>query len=63
LQIGGLPCGWLVNSKDGSPMVEPPHPMLAKGNWSRSWACRAAIGRSRSSWRPPYRRRRPNMKP
>jgi len=20
LQIGGLPCGWLVNSKDGSPM-------------------------------------------
>ena len=31
LQIGGLPCGWLVNSKDGSPMVEPPHPILAKG--------------------------------
>jgi carbon-monoxide dehydrogenase large subunit len=30
LQIGGLPCGWLVNSKDGSPMVEPPHPVLAK---------------------------------
>ena len=31
LQIGGLPCGWLVNSKDGSAMVEPPHPILAKG--------------------------------
>jgi len=31
LQIGGLPCGWLVNSKDGSPMVEPPHPVLARG--------------------------------
>ena len=31
LQIGGLPCGWLVNSKDGSPMVEPPHPLLAQG--------------------------------
>jgi len=31
LQIGGLPCGWLVNSKDGSPMVEPPHPVLAQG--------------------------------
>jgi len=30
LQIGGLPCGWLVNFKDGSPMVEPPHPVLAK---------------------------------
>ena len=27
--IGGLPCGWLVNSKDGSPMKEPPHPVLA----------------------------------
>src|SRR5438132_884878 len=26
--IGGLPCGWLINSKDGSPMVEPPHPPL-----------------------------------
>ena len=31
LQVGGLPCGWLVNSKDGSPMVEPPHPLLATG--------------------------------
>jgi aerobic carbon-monoxide dehydrogenase large subunit len=31
LQIGGLPCGWLVNSKDGSPMIEPPHPVLAQG--------------------------------
>jgi CO/xanthine dehydrogenase Mo-binding subunit len=31
LEIGGLPCGWLVNSKDSSPMVEPPHPVLAKG--------------------------------
>jgi carbon-monoxide dehydrogenase large subunit len=26
--VGGLPCGWLVHSKDGSPMVEPPHPPL-----------------------------------
>jgi hypothetical protein len=34
-----------------------------RSRWSRSWACRAAIGRIRSSWRPPYRRRRPNMKP
>jgi carbon-monoxide dehydrogenase large subunit len=30
--IGGLPCGWLVNSKDGSPMKEPPHPVLAQGH-------------------------------
>ena len=29
--IGGLPCGWLINSKDGSPMNEPPHPVLAVG--------------------------------
>ena len=28
-EIGGLPCGWLINSKDGSPMAEPPHPVLA----------------------------------
>jgi carbon-monoxide dehydrogenase large subunit len=26
--IGGLPCGWLVKNKDGSPMKEPPHPPL-----------------------------------
>ena len=29
--IGGLPCGWLINSKDGSPMKQPPHPVLATG--------------------------------
>ena len=27
--VGGLPCGWGVNNKDGSPMVEPGHPPLA----------------------------------
>ena len=26
--VGGLPCGWLIHSKDGSPMAEPPHPAL-----------------------------------
>src|SRR5258708_29265750 len=31
LQLGGLPCGWLITSKDGSPMIEPPHPLLAQG--------------------------------
>ena len=31
MQVGGLPCGWLVNSKDGSPMAEPPRPVLAQG--------------------------------
>ena len=29
--FGGLPCGWLVNNQDGSPMVEPKHPILAEG--------------------------------
>lgn len=23
--VGSLPCGWLINSRDGSPMIEPPH--------------------------------------
>jgi aerobic carbon-monoxide dehydrogenase large subunit len=31
LKTGGLPCGWLVTSKDGTPMVEPPRPLLAQG--------------------------------
>ncbi len=29
--VGGVPCGWQVHSKDGSPMVEPTHPVLATG--------------------------------
>jgi aerobic carbon-monoxide dehydrogenase large subunit len=29
--VGGLPCGWLIHSKDGSPMKEPPHPVIAVG--------------------------------
>jgi aerobic carbon-monoxide dehydrogenase large subunit len=28
-KVGGLPCGWLIHSKDGKPMNEPPHPVLA----------------------------------
>ncbi|MBT8076937.1 MAG: xanthine dehydrogenase family protein molybdopterin-binding subunit [Gammaproteobacteria bacterium] len=27
--VGGLPCGWGVCNKDGSPMAEPAHPPLA----------------------------------
>ncbi|CAM2191189.1 Carbon monoxide dehydrogenase large chain [Paraburkholderia kururiensis] len=27
--VGGLPCGWLIHSIDGSPMHEPPHPVIA----------------------------------
>lgn len=29
-KVGGIPCGWLVHSKDGRPMVEPPHAPLAQ---------------------------------
>ncbi len=29
--LGGLPCGWQLHNKDGSPMAEPPHPVLAIG--------------------------------
>ena len=29
--VGGLPCGWLINSIDGTPMKEPKHPVLADG--------------------------------
>jgi aerobic carbon-monoxide dehydrogenase large subunit len=28
--VGGLPCGWLIKSLDGSPMKEPKHPILAE---------------------------------
>ncbi|MDR3515790.1 MAG: xanthine dehydrogenase family protein molybdopterin-binding subunit [Azospirillaceae bacterium] len=27
-KVGSLPCGWQIHSKDGSPMIEPPHPPL-----------------------------------
>lgn len=29
--VGGVPTGWLIHSKDGSPMVEPKHPAMAVG--------------------------------
>ncbi|GAC1339628.1 MAG: xanthine dehydrogenase family protein molybdopterin-binding subunit [Acetobacteraceae bacterium] len=29
--IGGVPCGWQIHNKDGSPMAEPKHPVLAVG--------------------------------
>ena len=30
-KVGGLPCGWGINNKDGTPMKEPAHPALAQG--------------------------------
>ena len=31
-KIGNLICGWMIHSKDGSPMKMAPHPALASGN-------------------------------
>ncbi len=31
-KIGGLICGWMIHSKDGSPMKMAPHPALAHGH-------------------------------
>jgi aerobic carbon-monoxide dehydrogenase large subunit len=28
--LGGLPCGWLITSIDGTPMKEPKHPIIAE---------------------------------
>jgi aerobic carbon-monoxide dehydrogenase large subunit len=30
-KVGGLPCGWMIHSKDGSPMKASAHPPLAQG--------------------------------
>ncbi len=38
---GGLPAGWQIHSKDGSPMIEPPHFPLCKGQGA---ACRRPGG-------------------
>ncbi|MBI1181951.1 MAG: molybdopterin-dependent oxidoreductase [Alphaproteobacteria bacterium] len=29
--VGALPCGWMIHSRDGSPMKQPAHPALAQG--------------------------------
>jgi carbon-monoxide dehydrogenase large subunit len=30
-KVGGLICGWMIHSKDGTPMKAAPHPALAQG--------------------------------
>jgi xanthine dehydrogenase molybdopterin-binding subunit B len=30
-KLNGVPCAWGIVGKDGSPMKEPPHPLLAQG--------------------------------
>lgn len=29
--VGGIPCGWQVTDREGNPMQEPKHPILAEG--------------------------------
>ena len=29
--VGGIPCGWQVTDRQGNPMQEPKHPILAEG--------------------------------
>ena len=30
-KLNGVPCAWGIAGKDGNPMKEPPHPLLAQG--------------------------------
>ncbi|MGM0742046.1 MAG: xanthine dehydrogenase family protein molybdopterin-binding subunit [Pseudomonadota bacterium] len=30
-EVGGLPCGWQITDREGNPMQEPAHPVLAQG--------------------------------
>ncbi len=30
-KLNGVPCAWGITGKDGQPMKEPPHPLLAQG--------------------------------
>ena len=41
--IGGLICGWMVHSKDGSPMKVGPHPALAQGKVRYAGDCVAVV--------------------
>ena len=42
-KIGGLICGWMVHSKDGSPMKAGPHPALAQGKARYAGDCVAVV--------------------
>jgi carbon-monoxide dehydrogenase large subunit len=56
--LGGLPCGWLITSKDGSPMIEPPRPLLARGApCRRPVAVVVAETREQAEARPAHRDR------
>ncbi len=44
-KIGGLICGWMVKSKDGSDMKAGPHPILAQGKVALRRRSRRLCGR------------------
>ena len=50
-KVDGLPCGWQIHSKDGSPMVEPPHPPLVLDKVAMS-AIRSPSSSPRPASRP-----------
>ena len=56
-QVGGLPCGWLINSLDGTPMKEPQAPGAGRrqgalrGRPRRAGGGRDAASRPRPRWR------------
>jgi carbon-monoxide dehydrogenase large subunit len=68
--VAGLPCGWGITGKDGLPMKEPPHPVLAQGKVRHVGdpvafvvaetleQARVARGGRRRLWRAVRRRRR-----
>ena len=37
-KVGNLICGWMIHSKDGSPMKMAPHPALAAGKFEAAMA-------------------------
>jgi carbon-monoxide dehydrogenase large subunit len=41
--VGGLICGWMVHSKDGTPMKAGPHPALAQGKVRYAGDCVAVV--------------------
>ena len=51
-KVGGLPCGWLIKSKDGSPMKAGPHPLAGPGQGALRRRPRRDGDRRDSSSRP-----------
>ena len=57
--VGGLPCGWQIHDRNGEPMKEPAHPVLAQG---KSSPCRRPDRGGRSGIRVSGSRRGRNRR-